>query len=210
MRCCTSYWHLLHLPHHSRSTAQIESKLHETIVQIQSYKITTLLRTRVEYEAIRLLGLQYDLQFQPDKCTVAKRRIAQKRGTIEGGHLLESVYILVRINRLSLPRSTHLQIHAYFTEIAHKSQGAQTNCALIRGQTLATMLTRITHTLIGRAVLYSRRDSSLTLVTPKGFAWLLTYIESIDNIAEGMLRELVIMLVGHKATYAAGKALGKR
>lgn len=107
-------------------------------------------------------------------------------------------------------RSTHLQIHAYFTEIAYKAQRAQTNCALIRGQTLATMLTRITHTLISGAVLYSKKDTSFTLVTSKQFAALLTYIESIDNIAKGMLRKLVIMLVGHKATYASGKAFGKR
>lgn len=72
------------------------------------------------------------------------------------------------------------------------------------------MLTGITHTLICRAVLYRKRDASFTPITPQLCAPLLTYIESIDNIAKRMLRELVIMLVGHKATYAAGKALGKR
>lgn len=39
--------------------------------------------------------------------------------------------------------------------------------------------------------------------------WL-TYIEAIDDIAQRMLRELVVVLVGHEATNAAGKALGQR
>lgn len=85
----TSCYCLLDLPHHSWTAAQIEGELHKTIVQIQSYEVATLLWTRVEYKAVGLLRLQYHLQLQPDERAVAQRCIAQKRGTIEGGHLLK-------------------------------------------------------------------------------------------------------------------------
>lgn len=78
----------VHLPHHRWAAAQIKGKLHKAIVQIQSYKIAALLRPRIEYQTVRLLRLQYDLQLQPDQSAVAQRRIAQKRGAIEGGHLM--------------------------------------------------------------------------------------------------------------------------
>jgi len=38
----------------------------------------------------------------------------------------------------------------------------------------------------------------------------LTYIEAINDIAQRMIRKLVIMLVGHKSTDAAGKAFSQR
>lgn len=85
----TSCYCLLDLPHHSWTAAQVEGELHKTIVQVQSYKVATLLWTRVEYKAVGLLRLQNHLQFQPDERTVAQRGIAQKRGTIKGGHLLK-------------------------------------------------------------------------------------------------------------------------